>query len=441
MSYTLPSDANVPGNAGHTSDHNNIADVLNGNNMILFNAQNTAYAGGAKGNGTADDTLPLQAALNAAGAAGAAVFIPPVATCYRTSGLTVPAGVAGIYGSSMLFRSDETTTGSLNGSVLAPINGSVTALLAVGTSGSGSVVTTNPHGLVIDGIGFLGTTAAGASISGMWGAVVTDTSDVTFTQCRDLFCDAPSFSGYPSGGAGTGGAYEVLSSGSGNGFSENARFLFCGSYGAGKFILADGTTGGAGGSTDGRIIGCQANGHNRGVSLGLVNAGTGGWGIVECHFSSTSGLNHINYGSAGTPWTVRIEACYFDVVSTNHLLINGRGAQIEGCYFRTGASMTVPVKFGSGLSTNGRDPAGVVVGNVLDLNGSTTPTCLAEFAGFTAANMASHGGGQYNDNLCHNHGAAMPGSWVAPFIGSDSAAVSATSGATLNLVQGPVLSA
>lgn len=135
-----------------------------------------------------------------------------------------------------------------------------------------------------------------------------------------------------------------------------------------------------------------------------------------------------------------MEACYFDVCDGTPLVCNGRGLQAIGNYFRMGAA-TLAISFGSGLSTTGRDPAAVVTGSTLDLNGSTTAVALARFGGFTAASMASGGGGEYRGNLAHNHGAAMPGSWAGQFVGSDGAAVATTTSPTLDLTQGPVLAA
>lgn len=402
----------------------------------------TAY--GARGDGTTDDTAAIQAALDAAGTSGTGVWFPPASGgCYRTTGVSVPAGVTGLYGSALLSRADGPAVAALAGSVLAPAAGAVSSLLTIGSSGSGSFVATNPHGLVVDGLGFLGLTADGASVSGMWGVTVTDTSDVTLIRCRDLYCDAPDFSGYPSGGNGPGGFAQLLSSGSGNGFAENARVLFCGSYGAGRFVQADGTVAGAGGSTDGRVVSCQANGHSYGIQLGPSNAGTGGWAILECHFSSTHSASHIDYGSAGSPWTLRVEACYLDVCQGTPLICNGRGLIATGNYVRAGTtgSNTLAISFGAGLTTRGRDPAAVVQGNTFDLNASTSVQALAEFGGFTAADLASFGGGEYRNNLVHNHGAAMPASWAGQWIGSDGLAVPNTTTATLDLATGPVLSA
>ena len=77
MAYTIPSDAHSVGNSGHTADHNNICDMLTLNTQ--YNVKNTAYSGGAAGNGVADDTAAIQAALTACrtSAYGGVVVIPP----------------------------------------------------------------------------------------------------------------------------------------------------------------------------------------------------------------------------------------------------------------------------------------------------------------------------------------------------------------------------
>lgn len=391
---------------------------------------------GAKGDGTTDDTTAINTCLTAAAAVNGEVYFPPASGgCYRTTGVTVPGNVSRIFGSADLYRAGGTSVAYLKGSVLGPLNSSVTALMTIGTNGNGTVVNSNPHGLRVEGIGFLGTLSGGSTVQGLWGAIVTDTSDVTFAYCRDLSCD-------PRSATGAGGFVQFLSSASGNGFSENGRLLFCASYNSGTFLYVDGLSTGAGGSTDGRVIGCQLNSHYHGLQFGPVNAGTGGWAVLETHFSSTNAANHIYYGNAGTPWTLRVESCYFDVVNTNHILANtGRGLQVIGNYFRGGTTTTIAINFGAGLSTTGRDPAALIVGNTFDLNKSTTVTAFTRFQGFTAANFATNGGGEYRSNLIHNHGSAMPGSWVAPFIGSDNLAISSTTTATLELSAGATLSA
>jgi len=400
---------------------------------------------GAKGDGVTDDTAALQAALNAAGRAQTGMYLPDApGGSYRTTGLTVPGGVIAIQGESQLFRANAPLVTYIKGSVLAPLNTSVTALLTIGVSGAGSVVNTNPHGVRIIGIGFNGV-VGGTSVGGLWGAIVTDTSDVSFESCRDLYLDTTvTGTGAPTaGGTGLGGFAKVLSSGSGNGFSENCRILNCSSYGVGSYLITDGTTAGAGGSTDGRMVSCQINSHTNGIQFGPTNASTGGWSMVDVHMSSPFSNWHVTYGLAGAPWTLRIVGCYFDVCgAAASIICNGRGLNVVGSYFRLGSSPhKIGIQFSSTMATTGRDPGAVISGNVMDLNNSTVATCFVKILGMTAANVVLNGGGMFANNMVDNHGHAMPGSWVGQVIGSDSTAVVATSGATLTLVQGPVLSA
>ena len=391
---------------------------------------------GAVGDGSTDDTTSIQNALDAAGkVAGSLVLFPPApGGCYRVSGLTVPGGVGGLRGESDLYSADGPTVVSLTGSVLAPLSSSTTALLTIGASGAGKVVNTNPHGLTVDGLGFLGTTPGGATITDLWAATVVDTSDVSFTNCRDLRCGVD--------GTGAGGFARFLSSGTGNMFAVNGRLEFCTSFGAGIFLRADGLSAGypGGGSTDGRVIGCQVNRHNQGVMLGPTYAGAGGWSIAQCHFSSEIADGHLNYGGAGRPWTLRVEGCYFDVCGGPHVICGGRGLQLVGNYFRA-LSEPVALRFHTALEVDGRDPAAVITSNIFDLNHSKKTQGFARFEGFTAAKFAAHGGGEYSGNVTHNHGSAMPSSWVGQFLGSDGKAIADAKTATLQLTQGPVLTA
>jgi Pectate lyase superfamily protein len=77
LSFTVPPDSRAVGNPGHTTDHNDIADVLAGLGAGL-NVQNTALGGGADPTGAADSTAAFQAALNAvaASAYGGRIRIP-----------------------------------------------------------------------------------------------------------------------------------------------------------------------------------------------------------------------------------------------------------------------------------------------------------------------------------------------------------------------------
>lgn len=400
----------------------------------VFNV--TTY--GALGDGRTDDTKPIQTALNAAGKLpGSVVLFPPApGGCYRTSGLTVPGGVGALRGECDLYSANGPDVVSLTGSVLAPVAAasSATSLLTIGVSGNGSVVDGNPHGLTVNGLGFLGAPAGTTGVAGLWGATVVDTSDVTFVNCRDLYCGDRN--------TGAGGFVRFLSSGTANVFAVNGRVQFCSSFGAGVFLLADGlsSTYAGGGSTDGRVQGCQINRHNQGVVLGPTYAGAGGWSVAQCHFASEIADSHIDYGRAGTAWTLRVGGCYFDVCGGPHVICNGRGLQLTDSYFRGLTTVTVDaLVFGPGLPILGRDPAAVVTGNVFDLNGATAARSFARFDAFTAAALAQHGGGEYRGNLAHNHGVPMPSTWVAQFIGSDGKAVAATRTSALELSQGPVL--
>jgi Pectate lyase superfamily protein len=86
MANTIPSDTHGAGDSGHTTDHNNIADMLT--LISAFNVKNTAYAGGAKGDNSTDDTAAIQAALNAANSAGGGRVYLPAGT-YKLTTVTV----------------------------------------------------------------------------------------------------------------------------------------------------------------------------------------------------------------------------------------------------------------------------------------------------------------------------------------------------------------
>ena len=94
MSYTIPPDDNAIGNAGHTTQHNNMADVLTGMGAVL-NVQNTAYSGGADPTGVNDSTAAIQAAVNAGFSylpAGTYKVSSTITISLAGSGLTGPRG-------------------------------------------------------------------------------------------------------------------------------------------------------------------------------------------------------------------------------------------------------------------------------------------------------------------------------------------------------------
>jgi len=81
--YVIPSDTVTAGQYGHIAHHNNLSDAVSA--AAGYNVTNAAYAGGAKGDGAADDTAAINAALAAAGTAGGGVVILPPGT-YKTTG-------------------------------------------------------------------------------------------------------------------------------------------------------------------------------------------------------------------------------------------------------------------------------------------------------------------------------------------------------------------
>jgi pectate lyase-like protein len=147
VSYTFPADDQVPGNIGHTSDHNNIVDVLSGNSTIVNNVLNTAYAGGADPTGVSDSTAAIQAAITNLPSGGIVYF--PAGT-YKVSS-TLTCTVAGVY-----FRGDGRWISIINYTGSGPcIRMYITAAYSPGSTAGGGL-----FDFIIDG------TSASAGASG-----------------------------------------------------------------------------------------------------------------------------------------------------------------------------------------------------------------------------------------------------------------------------------
>lgn len=128
--------------------------------ILEHNVRNPAY--GAVGNGIADDTAAIQAALNAAGASGGTVVLPP--GTYLTTGLTMLSGVR-MRGYSQ--RSSRITVAALN----------TPAITILGTSALATMVQASLSRLALVGPGkTAGGTGSGVFIK--WASV-----DVTLEQC------------------------------------------------------------------------------------------------------------------------------------------------------------------------------------------------------------------------------------------------------------------
>lgn len=112
MSYTIPADNVAAGQSGHIAWSNNVADVLTLG--LTVNVRNTAYAGGAAGNGTSDDTAAIQAAITAAGAegqGGGAVYLPP--GNYKITSALNPASGVRIHGDTYFGTQIVSTASSI----------------------------------------------------------------------------------------------------------------------------------------------------------------------------------------------------------------------------------------------------------------------------------------------------------------------------------------
>lgn len=187
MPYTIPSDTHTAGDTGHTSDHNNIADMLT--LVSAVNVKNTAYAGGATGNGATDDTTAFQAAVTAA--AGGIAQIPP--GIYLISApITIGAGTTllGSGPAATVIRVSASFTGAAVFPVTAADGVTVSGLTITGISttyssnpaAAGITVTHSNNAIVRD-----------ADFNYLNGWAVTVTSDATRDSFNTTLDNAHSF--------------------------------------------------------------------------------------------------------------------------------------------------------------------------------------------------------------------------------------------------------
>jgi hypothetical protein len=144
LSYTVPSDTHVPGDANHTVHHNDIADLL----ALLTKTNPAVTTYGADLTGATDSTAALNAAL-----AAVPVVLPTWATPKITGPVNVPAG--GLLMSGGFPQPIYTGPGS-------------GAVLKVDASFSGSNAVTVGNGGFVGGIA-LDLSSAPASVAGIQG--------------------------------------------------------------------------------------------------------------------------------------------------------------------------------------------------------------------------------------------------------------------------------
>lgn len=294
------------------------------------NVRSPAYSGGAKGDGTTDDTAAIQAALNTA-PSGGGVYLP--AGVYVTSApLTVPPQVTflGAHGGHI----DD-----LTGGVIKPkstFSGSAVILLVDQATGGYSQVSAEQR---IEKISVDGSNLSGSTIDGILATGYVHGVYLTDVQIRHIpnhgVNTTSNGSGSPyswratrvhvssPGGIGISASQtdatwtdcEVIGAGSHGWFvggAANSVFIGCraewSSLDGFNLGSSTGTSAGSGGPT---FVGCTTdrNSHN-GVSIPSAASGNGPVTIVGCTFrrdgasDTTTGYAGININGAAEPVTI-----------------------------------------------------------------------------------------------------------------------------------------
>jgi hypothetical protein len=348
---TLPQGPVVAGQSGHINDSNLVKTDL----MTLWGAANQAVVNvcappyNAVGDGVADDTLPIQNALNAA-AAGSIVQLPP-GTVSVSSPLTVPPQV-------QLQGSHSSHIDSTSASVIKPTAGFTGAavILLVDQSTGGYAIPSTQQSirmLTIDGSNLSGSTIDGIQSQGfVHGVVIED------VQIRSM----PNH------------AIAMVSNGSGFGYSWR-----------GTRILANNCQGysySIGGMTDCTWIDLESIGS--GKSGFLLNAQPSNTVFTNCRseysnqngFEFTGAWTGSNTGGGGC----QLIGCSTDGSNRNGILITATGdtpLSIIGGYYR---------RDGANVIAGGGGYAGI------QCTGSTIPVSITQPTVLTG--LANSGAGQ-----------------------------------------------
>jgi hypothetical protein len=299
---TLPQSPVTSGEAGHLTDHNNIAAGL----QALWTAavegiiDVTAPPYNAKVDGVTDDTTAIQNALNAA-SPGQVVWLPP-RTAVTSAPLTVPpqVGLSGLHSSHL----DTTSASVIKPS--ASFSGAAVILLVDQSTGGYSIASTQQsiRMLTIDCSNLTGSTIDGIQAQGYVHGVILEDVQILKPPNHGIF-SVSNGSGFPYSWRGT---RLVVQSSGGYGYAvggmTDTTWIDCETLGAGKsgwlFAAQPSNT---------KLIGCRSeysnwNGYEFSGTWGGSNTGGGGCELIGC---STDGNNRngvLVTATGDTPLTI-----------------------------------------------------------------------------------------------------------------------------------------